>query len=399
MTTAPRRRDHHDGPSTASDLREEAGELLARVGLAEAAGDPAEALRIIETSPVVTHSPNAYVLRTLVELGDDAPGWLWSRWITIQAHRGDLSQADPGPEPAIARAIQAAYVHGVDLHATPDLPPEMFGVSLFQFDWIVRQLRVYDQGELRRLVEERAASRLLDRADGMAEWIDAPMRGLVLADDPFGPTLRFTDLGTGEQVELLDLGLGCEHEVGQPFIGRLVPTAARPGVMFEWRPLPVDLPTAKNVAALGGAPHAWVEILAEAHVERRLPPMYSWYDDMTPIADISCRSHLRLLREHQLPRPRPMGDGMIELLDVAVTACANALRRYKSDQVDSLGSGPLVATALLWPGVFERVLAQLGRPQFSEAWSMISEELPEPARGRAEALAAAGLATRSRPAS
>ena len=172
---------------------------------AEAAGDPVEALRIHESFPPFADSPHSHVLRILAELGDDAPGWLWSRWMTIQAHRGDMSGSHSGPDPAVGRAIDAAYIHGVDLYRSPDLPPEMFGVSLHQFDWIVRQLRVYEGGGLRQLVDERASVRLLERSAHIADWVTAPMRGLQLVDDPVDLRLPFTDLATGERVELLDL--------------------------------------------------------------------------------------------------------------------------------------------------------------------------------------------------
>ena len=76
--------------------------------------------------------------------------------------------------------------------------------------------------------------------------------------------------------------------------------------------------------------------------------------------------------------------------EIAVTACANALRAINSYDEDAIGIGPVVATALLWPGAFERVRAQLAKPQFSEAWSMLAAEVPDPARGRMLELAAAG---------
>jgi hypothetical protein len=361
--------------------------VLAATSEAEAAGDPVEALRSHASFPPFADSPHSHVLRILTELGDDAPGWLWSRWMTIQAHRGDLS-GEGRPEPAVERAIDAAYVHGIDLYRSPDLPPEMFGVSLFQFDWIVRQLRVYEGGGLHQLVEERASARLLERADHIGEWMTAPMRGLQLVGDPVDATLPFTDLATGERVELLDLGLACDHEPGTSFIGRVVPTTVSPGLMFEWRPLRVDEPTAIEVARLHGEPELWVDALGRAHRERRLPGMYSWDDDMTPVSDLPGKSFIGLLLEHEIGRLPVRPDGMIELVEVAVRACANALRAVKAHDGAAGIAAPMVATAVLWPKVFDLLKARLVRPQLADAWSALAGFLPEPARGRAECLAA-----------
>jgi hypothetical protein len=180
------------------DARAAAAEVLLEVVRAEAAGAPEEALRHAETSPHLADSPSAWLLRTLVDLGQDAPGWLWSRWMTVQAHRGDLSE-DTLIDPAVEfeRVLTAAYVNDVDISRRPEFAPEDFWVTLLHCDWIVRQLQVYEGGELRRLVEERAGQRLLERADSIADWVDAPMRGLQLHSLPVGPTLWFTDLATG----------------------------------------------------------------------------------------------------------------------------------------------------------------------------------------------------------
>ncbi len=357
---------------------------------AEAAGDPVEALRIHESFPPFADSPHSHVLRILAELGDDAPGWLWSRWMTIQAHRGDMSGSQSGPDPAVERTLDAAYIHGVDLYRSPDLPPEMFGVSLHQFDWIVRQLRVYEGGGLRQLVDGRASSRLLERSDHIAEWVTAPMRGVQLVDDPVDLRLPFTDLATGERVELLDLGLACEHEPGTSFIGRIVPTDVAPGRMFEWRPLRVDEPTAVEVASLQGEPDVWVDALGKAHRERRLPGMYSWDDDMTPVSDLPGKSFIGLLRGHEIGGFPERPDGMIELKEVAVRACANALRALRAHECPAALAAPMVATALLWPEAFDLIRNRLARPQFADAWLRLAHELAEPARGRALALAADG---------
>jgi hypothetical protein len=309
--------------------------------------------------------------------------------MTVQAHRGDLSE-DTLIDPAVEfeRVLTAAYVNDVDISRRPEFAPEDFWVTLLHCDWIVRQLQVYEGGELRRLVEERAGQRLLERADSIAAWVDAPMRGLQLRSLPVGPTLWFTDLATGERLDVLNLGLACDHGTGTPFIGRVVPTSVEPGLMFEWMPLRVDLPTAREVAALGGRPDEWVEALIRAHAEWRLPGMYSWNDEMNPMSDICAKAFTRLLRPHQVDGLRSLS-GQALMVEMAVTACANALRLVRADDEELYEVGPMVSSALLWPGAFEAVQQRLARPRFSVIWRDLADQVPEPARSRLLRLAAA----------
>ena len=85
---------------------------------------------------------------------------------------------------------------------------------------------------------------------------------------------------------------------------------------------------------------------------------------------------------------------MIEMTEVAVRACTNALRVVKALDGHTRGIAPMVATALLWPGVFPLLQARLARPQLAGAWLAIARELPEPARGEG---GSAGRAQRASP--
>lgn len=364
-----------------------AGEVLREVAIAEAAGDPAEALRLTEECSTLVDSPNAWVLRTLVDLGDEVPDWMWSRWMTMQAHRGDLSGEEPVVEPSLERIVAAAYVNDVDVTRRPEFAPQDFWTTLVQCDWIVRQLRVYEGGGLRDLVERRGSPRLLTRAGQIDAWVEAPMSGLQLDSLPVGPTVQLIDLASGERLDVLNLGLACDHGTGTPFIGRLVPTAVEPGLVFEWSPLKVDLPTARDVAALRGRPDQWVEILTRAHGEWRLPGMYSWNDELNPMSDISFKAFARLLRPHQLAAFRSSGRDLI--VEMAVEACANALRLVRSNDEELFDIGPLVTSALLWPGAFAAVRRRLARPQFAATWRDLADQVPDPARARMLELVAA----------
>lgn len=204
-----------------SNTCSEAQRALRASRAAEARGDAVEALRSHDQVSRLGRSMHRDLLATLVELDDRAPGWMYSRWMTAQA----------------------------------DDPP-----GTDERDWVLRQRRVYDDGGLRRLVETRASAELLDRADHVEEWVGARMGGYRLESDVDG-CLQLTDLADDSLVEVLDLGLAAQHGPGSCFLCRVVPTRERPGLMFEWRPLPVDETTARQVAA---EPARWLATVTDA---------------------------------------------------------------------------------------------------------------------------------------
>ena len=348
---------------------------------AELQGDPVTALRHYESIACFAGSLHHRRLRLLAELGDEAPGWLWARWLTVQARRplwtGSESTA---PDPALETALKVAYPHGIDLTRVDDLSLDVFLASLYERDWVTRQLIVYEYGGLRHLVEDLAGPRLLEHADHPAAWAAAPMGGYRLeSDSDSGGLLELTDLADGQPVEILDLGLAAEHEPGTHFLGRLVPTTTPPGRMFEWRPLQVDPTTARKVAA---HPATWLEVIAEQAATGALPMMFSYLDDDTSMAfDVPDRSWLGLLETDDIDL-LPTTDGLIDYEDVALAVLPKVLRVVEHSP-QHLGAVRHFAEALLLePGLCEEAREHFGEFRHVLAWRTLAGVLREPARSR-----------------
>ena len=348
---------------------------------AELKGDPVTALRHYESIACFAGSLHHRRLRLLAELGDEAPGWLWARWLTVQARRPLWTGSEStGPNPALETALKVAYPHGIDLSRGDGLSPDVFLASMYQRDWVTRQLTVYEYGGLRHLVEDLAGPRLLEHADHPAAWVSAPMGGYRLdSESDSGGLLVLTDLADGQPVEILDLGLAAEHEPGTHFLGRLVPTTTQPGRMFEWRPLQVDPTTARRVAA---HPATWLEIIAEQAATGALPMMFSYQDDDTSMAfDGLDRSWLGLLETEDIDR-LPTTDGLIDYEDVALAVLPKVLR-VAEHCPEHLGAVRHYAEALLLePGVHEQAREHFGGFRHVLAWSTLADVLREPARSR-----------------
>ncbi len=349
---------------------------------AELRGDPAAALAHYEAVPMIADSLHHQRLRLLAELGEDAPGWLWSRWLTVQARRPLWTgSASTAPDPALRTTLEVAYPHGFDPDPMEDFSPDVFLAMLYERDWVLRQLNVYEDGRLRDVVEHLAAPRLLERADHVAAWPDVPVGGYRLDSDA-GEHLRLTDLGSGERLDVLDLGLAFEHWPGSHFLGRVVPTDVAPGRMFEWRPLPVDEGTARRVA---DRPDAWLRTLAE-RAREALPPMFSYVEDTSMMSDLPVRSWLELL-EHKDIDDLPAPDGLIDYHDVALAVTPKLLRvaEHVPERVEC--TRHLAEALVLEPGLYDALRARFGGRRWARAWWTLAGAVREPARGRCLRLA------------
>lgn len=347
---------------------------------AEARGDIQEALRLYSRISLVEESVHRGRLEVLAELGDDAPAWLWSRWMTLQVRRplwsGQEEKSDG--DPTMVRLLQIAYPHGFETERMDGVSLELFISFLHERDWVLRQLVVYEEGGLRDFVRSRAGSSLLARADRPADWVEASMGGYRLESDVDG-CVQLTDLGTGDVLDVLDLGLAFQHWPGQHFLGRLVPTSAAPGLMFEWRPLPVDSGTAELVAV---DPGRWVQIVADRALSGELPSMFSLLDDDTDmVSDLPAHSWLAFLEPHHID-DLPQVDGVISLGDVVLMVLDRLLRA-------ALAAGPgidaarhMTWTLLLHPGVDEAARELFTQPHQARAWRVLAGTVPEPVRGR-----------------
>lgn len=332
--------------------REDAHQVRAWLA-AEAAGDPVAALEHHARVPALAGSLHGVHLATLAELGDDAPSWMYSRWATVQALRHRPLDDHGG---------------GSDL--------ELCAGSLLQRDWVVRQLRVFDDGGLRDFLAARAGVGLVARCDDLAAWADAPMGGYRLEAERHG-RLRVIDLGCGRRLDLLDLGLLACHEPGTCVIGRLVPTSAPPWTMFESAPLVVDEETAVAVAGerLEGR---WFDRLAEAEGCARLAPCYASIPDPSLVSDLPQQAWLGLLPEAALRRE----DDSATCADLALAVIATVL-----DHTELLGAEievarHAIAAVLLEPGLQDQVRQRYAVPARAGAWRTLAEVVPGPAQVR-----------------
>ncbi len=204
-------------------------QVLADVDEAERDGDAGAALALVRSSQKAGNggwwAPGRVErLCLLAALEPLLPAWVTSRWILEQA----LQQL------------------------TDPRGPSNDG------DWVRRQTSLYEHGALTGFLRDRASAGLLERADRVREWAQAPMGGYRLVSH--GPAVTtWTDLASHEDVAVPTLGSGVLMLPGEHAIGRLVPIEG--GTMFETAPLAVPDDVARRVA---GRPSSWQDVLRGA---------------------------------------------------------------------------------------------------------------------------------------
>lgn len=239
--------------------------LMQAADEAEARGDAAAALAIIESRPLdadgsqfwrherVCRLHQAIILRQLW------PRWATSRWILAQA----MQMMEPSRRPFHQKALEIA----VDLRGGRGTLPGRDDVDrrarIQDHDWVYRQLVLYEYGGLATFLRRVAAPDLVVGADRIHDWARAPMRVLRLTGRS-ARTLHWRDLATGQDVEVLDLGAAAMVLTQECVLGRLVPTEE--GELFESIPLRIPEDVAAEVAL---DPAGWLEALRRgARVER-----------------------------------------------------------------------------------------------------------------------------------
>src|SRR4029078_5639694 len=144
---------------------------------AELRGDAATALRLPGLVPMFDQSTHGDRLQLLAELGADTPGWLVNRWLTVQARRRMWTGADEnGTNRVLQLAVPLLYPDGIPIERIGCEYAEQVLPDIYERDWVVRQIDVYDRAGLRRVVEMHAAPGLLDRTEHLEGWLTAPMR-------------------------------------------------------------------------------------------------------------------------------------------------------------------------------------------------------------------------------
>ncbi len=357
--------------SVASQMTLDHELAVAEASAAELRGDWATALARHRSVPMFVESHHGAMLSALATFGDDAPRWWVTRFLTAMAHRHELYAQPTRSSSVLQTLVPLLYPHGIDIDALDCDHTEQIASTIFGCDWVVRQADVFDLGGLRDLIAMPEAQGALAQAEYVAEWAAAPMGGyrVVVAD---GEVLTIADAVSGEEMELLDLGLTCQHEPGTHVLGRVVPTGAGPGRLFDWAPLPVDQRIAREVA---GQPDRWLAVIASRTRSGAMAPGFAHRPELSVHADLPQFSWALLLGHPigtRLPRaPRTM---VAEALKVALTLPVDDLERHRH----------LVAQLLLDELVHERLLERFASPTYRGAWQALAKILPTPARGRCE---------------
>lgn len=350
-------------------------ETILAADAAEASGDAAGALAVMSTQPVgpdgrpFWRPPRVRRLRQVVELGDDLPGWAVSRWVLAIA----LQSLDRSTPCRRARDLAVEARGG---------PQTLWGVDeadamskVVDHDWVYRQLFLYELGGLDQHLRRAAPAALVEKADGIREWSRTPMGGFeYVAQD--GHTIAWIDLGTGGSLQTINVGGACMLAPGEGALGRVVEVEG--GAIFESAPLWVPIDVARRVAE---APYDWLSVLSAAC---RRP-------DAELLVEIVARMH-----DFDLLCDVPTGvrrtlvlapEAGLTGLDYDARLVAAAVLGHIPDDEEAVPVDPLVAAALLEPGVPGRVLAYLEACDLP-GLRRLEARLPEPAATACRRLAA-----------
>jgi hypothetical protein len=341
---------------------------------AELRGDWSAALARHRSVPMFSESEHGGDLAMLARLDDDAPGWLVDRFVTSMAHRLEAYGQPQRGNRVLQTLVPMLYPGPIDMQVIGCEHPEQVGSRIYGRDWVVRQADVHDLGGLEDLLVHPGADGLLARSDRVEDWAEAPMGGWRV-EHADGDVLVVSDAATGDEVRLLDLGLTVRIEPATHVLGRVVPTTAGPGLLFDWCPLPVDEPIARAVAE---APERWLRTIAHAVREGALRPGFAHVAPTGPSADLPRHAWADLLghgADGYLPRPpRTLApDALAAALDLASAPDGRDVVRRRRHVISEL---------LLDEAVDDRALAPFATVERAAAWDVLAEVLPAHAAQR-----------------
>lgn len=363
--------------------------ILQATDAAEARGDVFTALHLIQNDLATRSGTGTGFwrperLRRLCQLalfGPVLPGWVTSRWILAQA----CQHLDPRRRGVGLKAIDIAVETRGGVETLRGHDQMDAAAKVMDHDWVCRQLLLYELGALRNFVSRGAAPDLLAGADHIEEWMCTPMGGFRLVEET--PTsLRLLDLGSGEEVEVLNIGAAALLALDECAIGRLVPIQG--GAMFETAPLYVPDYVAERVAA---DPSGWVDAVATGCQEARargdlMPTERAEFGMVTDVPSfVRIGSALRLQEE----RSGCPSTGLWTT-EVAERAQVGLIRAALDEHPWETGWGvspwPVVGAALMEPGVseaLEQTLTSVDEPGLLR----LADRLAGPAGGWCHELA------------
>lgn len=365
----------------------------AHIGAA-ARGDAHEALWHLEQTLQVEGSLTPHKLQELVMLGDQAPGWMYSRWCVAQAYRWMLAERDPRTDDAVIQTMVVAHVEQAEHVANDAVSFRELGTRIAAADWLCEQLAVFEYGGLLDFLDVKADAALVERCDQIRDWAETRMNGYVL-EGANGAALRVRDLSTGAPIEVMNIGALTDRGSDSPVIGRVVPVASAPGLMFESRPVSVDLATAQGVAAASTHEDSayWITCIGDGRHDKRLEYAFSCRNRTLFSSDIVPMS---ILEGGQKEEPGPPPGRLVELLDQGLSEHqANGVMVAEVAFIAITVSGmsgastvaPHVGAVILDQPVFEAMREHCTSAEHAAHWSVLADCSVEPVRSRCEELA------------
>ncbi len=337
---------------------------------------------------ILEESLHRHRLRQIVDLGDDAPGWVYARWCLDQAYRWVLLNEDPRTDDMVRVVLAATHLDHVDLLRDDPEALQEYGTLVAATDWLAEQLCVYTAGGLSGFLEDRAGPGLLARADLVAEWPDAPL-GIYRLREMRDSVLVLHDLVHDSIVEVLNVGAFAEQPT-DVVLGRVVPISTPPGLMFDSRPVPLDEQTASEaaIAMRGPDPLGWLDALTTGREEGRLERGFScqgqtlFSSDIVPERSAPARQEkpgrlLGLLEEG-------LGENVANGIMVAEVALIAAV--VSAGSICALG--PHLTAVLTDSQVFAAALDHCTAPEHETAWRRLASVTSPPVRERCLELAA-----------
>ncbi len=348
---------------------------------AGARGDVAESLRREFEAMGRVSTPHLAVVKDLLDLGDAAPPWAYSRFCADLAYRRMLLAEHQGVQQAVRVVLAALHP---STYAALDDPRSLtrVGTQIAAMDPLAVDLAVFEFGGLRDYLDDVARPGLLDRADRVHEWASAPM-GVYGFVDFRGCRLVLHDLVADEEVEVLNVGAMSETDDDRALVGRVVPISAEPGLMFAARPVAVDPVTAFDVAAriADGTDLGWLVALGAAVDAGRLPERFHMYGmtplttDLTILDPIEGDEGAAVEEPPQLRRWRARGYPPLVVNALGVLGvCLLAAGR---GDWEAAVAAPHVSAALQTPGAFEAAMVECAGPETAQAWRLLAAVVPE----------------------
>lgn len=255
-------------------LREPDPRDTARLVSAQEAGHRGDARAALEhelSGTVIVESLHRFAMQDLVDHGDLAPPWAYSRWCLDLAYRSMLLAQDPRTDAAVRYVLATLYPDSVERAGEDHDEWRFLATRLAASDKTVADIALFEMGGLADYLDETAQPGLLRRTDRIHDWIEATV-GVYRLEALQGCRRVLRDLVSGERVEVLNLG-STDAGPGDSLVGRVVPITAEPGLMFANHPTWVDDRTAEIVvnAIRDEESLGWLLGLADAMVERGLP--------------------------------------------------------------------------------------------------------------------------------